>query len=154
MSVGKRIYYDKITGEVLADTGSIFGTDYQTTVEQDFQIYLGLINRVPDSVGMMQLEYGEKEEDFGNCIGFRVNVENETLEFDYGEQPEPVFIKSLSDKVGDLETENVNLMLALTELYEQKEAEKDAMEQENINTMLALTELYEQMLTMQNGGTT
>lgn len=56
------------------------------------------------------------------------------------------------DRVDELETENINLMLALTEVYEQKEADKAALEQENINTMLALTEIYEQFLTLQTGG--
>ncbi|MDD9266044.1 hypothetical protein ACFPES_03260 [Paenibacillus sp. GCM10023248] len=61
-------------------------------------------------------------------------------------QPTPVQIK-----IAQLEQDNINLMLAITQVYEEKEAEKAAAEQETINNMLAITELYEMILALQGG---
>jgi hypothetical protein len=61
-------------------------------------------------------------------------------------KPQPVTTEM---RIADLETENITLMLALTEVYEEKEVEKAALEQESINNMLAITELYEMNLMLQ-----
>ncbi|MDR6883105.1 hypothetical protein [Bacillus sp. 3255] len=67
--------------------------------------------------------------------------------------PEPVDPQPTPDqiKIAQLEQETINLMLALTQVYEEKEAEKAAAEQETINNMLAITELYEMILALQGG---
>lgn len=46
-------------------------------------------------------------------------------------------------RIADLEEENINLMLALTQVYEEKEADKAAAQQDSITSMLAITEIYE-----------
>jgi hypothetical protein len=51
-----------------------------------------------------------------------------------------------AEKIVALQGENINLMLALTQVYEEKEAEKVALEQESIDNMLAITELYEMII--------
>lgn len=56
---------------------------------------------------------------------------------------------SLDDKVTQLQTESVETMLALTEVYESNEAQDAAREQESVGTMLALTEAYELILQQQ-----
>ncbi|MNI05812.1 XkdW protein [compost metagenome] len=48
-------------------------------------------------------------------------------------------------RISQLEEGNINLMLSVTQIYEEKEIEKSAAQEESINTMLAITELYEQI---------
>lgn len=57
--IGRRIYYDKSTGNAIIDTGECRGDVIETTIEQDFQVYVALTERVRDTVGVLQLEYGE-----------------------------------------------------------------------------------------------
>jgi hypothetical protein len=49
-------------------------------------------------------------------------------------------------RIAELEGENIDLMLALTQIYEEKEAEKAIAQEESINTMLAITEIYEMII--------
>jgi hypothetical protein len=64
MQIGRKIYYDKITGNILVDTGERQGNVVETTVEQDFQTYLVLSERVPETVGVIQLSYGQFANEF------------------------------------------------------------------------------------------
>ncbi|MNI96112.1 hypothetical protein D3C73_1545040 [compost metagenome] len=48
-------------------------------------------------------------------------------------------------RIAQLEDENLNLMMAVTQIYEEKENEKAAAQEESLNTMLVITELYEQI---------
>lgn len=106
--IGRRIYFDKSTGLMLVDTGDIMThDDYVTpTIEQDFKRYAVLAERVPDSVGVLELEYGQYAQDFAECNGYRVNPETQELEFSYPDpnNPEapPVYQEPLSEQVGEL----------------------------------------------------
>lgn len=53
-------------------------------------------------------------------------------------------------KIDRLETESVDTMLALTEVYETNEVQDTTREQETVDTMLALTETYELVLQQQD----
>lgn len=57
---------------------------------------------------------------------------------------------SIPAQVAELQTESVNTMLALTEVYEVNETKDAQREQEGIDTMLALTEAYELVLAQQD----
>ncbi|SDD29499.1 hypothetical protein SAMN02799630_02811 [Paenibacillus sp. UNCCL117] len=59
------------------------------------------------------------------------------------EPPEQPSGPTMREQIEQLQAENLNLMLALTEVYEQAEADKAALQQESLQTMLAMTELYE-----------
>lgn len=81
MEIGRKIYYEKITGNVLLDTGERSGFVKETTQEEDFETYKVLTERVPETVGCLQLEYGQYTQDFAECSGYCVNPV--TLEFEF-----------------------------------------------------------------------
>jgi hypothetical protein len=76
--IGRKIYYDKATGNVILDTGEKMGAVVETTVDQDFETYQALKERVRDTVDVIQLEYGQYAEDFAQCNGYRVKQVNQS----------------------------------------------------------------------------
>ncbi|MEK5640539.1 MULTISPECIES: hypothetical protein [Paenibacillus] len=56
--IGRKIYFDKETGNVLLDTQEHVGFVVETTEEQDYESYLALKGRNPETVGVIKLEYG------------------------------------------------------------------------------------------------
>ncbi|SLJ98092.1 MULTISPECIES: hypothetical protein [unclassified Paenibacillus] len=90
MNIGRRIYYDKSTGEVLLNTGERSGNVVETTIDQDFSTYTALLDRSRDSVGVIQLEYGEYSSDFteGGIVS-RINLETLKPLFTYPDPSQP-----------------------------------------------------------------
>lgn len=141
MEIGRKVYYEKITGNTIISTSEMKGNVIKSTIDQDFEMLLPLQNYVRESVGVMELEYGEFSQDFRECNGVRVNLDTLELEFSYPdpsqEEPqEPVYIKPLTEQVEELKSQNTDLMIALAEMAE-------AQETENTQTQLALAELAE-----------
>jgi len=125
MQIGRRIYYEIATGNVILDTGERQGAVVPTTIEQDFQTYRALAERVPETVGVLELQFGEYAADFAACNGYRVDVSGETptLVFSYpdpNQPPEapPVYQRSLSEQIEELRAENLTAFEAIAELYE------------------------------------
>jgi hypothetical protein len=117
--IGRKIYYDKTTGNVILDTGERQGAVVETTIDQDFETYQVLKERVRDTVGVIQLEYGQYAADFAQCNGYRVNPETKTLEFSYPdpnatEPQEPVYQKPLSEQIEETKEAIAELTLLLT----------------------------------------
>ncbi|SET86249.1 hypothetical protein SAMN05216389_1463 [Oceanobacillus limi] len=121
MQVGKKVYYDILTGNVILDTGERQGSVIPTTVEQDVQTYKILTERNRETFDVIELEYGQYRQDFRESNGFRVNPETKDLEFSYpdpNEEPqEPVYQKPLSEEVDKLKTEDLNNKEAIADLY-------------------------------------
>lgn len=119
--LGRKVYYEKETGNVILNTGERFGAVIPTTIEQDFQSYAILKERNPDTVGVIELEYGELSQDFLESNGVRVNIETGKLEFSYPDPNEPeapqVFRKPLSEEIERLKAEDLNNKEAIAELY-------------------------------------
>lgn len=119
MQIGRRIYYELSTGNIILDTGERQGAVVPTTIEQDFQTYRALAERVPETVGVLELEFGQYAQDFAECSGYRVDVSGETpvLVFSYPDpnDPEapPVYRKPLSEEINDLKAQNAAIILAL-----------------------------------------
>lgn len=118
MQIGRKIYFDKLTGNILADTGERHGFVRETSTEEDFQTYQALAERVPETVGVLHLGYGQYAQDFAECDGYRINPETEKVEFSYPdpnqEEPqEPVYQKPLSEHISELEDSTANYMLDL-----------------------------------------
>lgn len=139
--IGRKIYFDKSTGNVILDTGEKMGAVIETTIDQDFETYQALKERVRDTVGVIKLEYGQYAEDFAQCNGYRVNPETLELEFSYPdpnvtEPQEPVFQKPLTEQIKELEEQNLELMLSIAEMAESHEQEKTELQ-------LAIAELAE-----------
>lgn len=129
MQIGRRIYYDLQTGNAIQDTGERTGDVVETTRDQDFSAYAALAERVPDSVGMLQLEYGQYVQDFATCNGYRVDISGETptLVFTYPDPadpanpaPEPVYQKPLSVQVAEQQQAIDDLTLAFADLLAPK----------------------------------
>lgn len=127
--IGRKIYYDKATGNVIVDTKEHSGFVIKTTKEQDFETYVQLSERNPETVGLLELEYGQYAEDFAEANGYRVNPETLELEFSYPdpndpEQP-PVFQRPLSVEVEELRQENILLKAQNSAISERTEFIED-----------------------------
>lgn len=119
--IGRKIYFDKSTGNVILDTGEMMGAVVETTVDQDFETYQALKERVRDTVGVIQLEFGQYAQDFAECNGYRVNPETLEIEFSYPdpnatEPQEPVYQKPLTEQVKELEKRQQIIQQALDDL--------------------------------------
>lgn len=119
--IGRKIYYDKITGNAILDTGEKMGAVIETTVDQDFETYQALKERVRDTVGVIQLEFGQYAADFAQCNGYRVNPQTLELEFSYPdpnvtEPQESVFVKPLSEQIEETKQAIVELTLLLAQM--------------------------------------
>lgn len=144
MQIGAKIYYDKKTGTVLVNTGERTGeTAHETTLEEDFEVYAALAERVPETVGCLQLEYGQYAQDFREGRSYRVNVETGELEFSYpdpnetpSEPQEPVYQPPLTDRIAAVEEENAGMALELA----MTQSRLDQAEQEQANLLLSLVE--------------
>lgn len=103
--IGRKIYYDLTTGEAIFDTGEKQGINIQpTTKEQDFQLYSPLMLRNPETVGVVQLEYGEFQKDFEIANSVSVDVTTGELLFNY-----PVYRSSIVHELEGLKVENEQL---------------------------------------------
>lgn len=120
--IGRRIYFDVSTGNVIMDKGEMNGDVVETTVEEDILIYSVLIERNRDSFDFIELEYGQFAQDFAQCNGFRVNLATKELEFSYPDQNEPeapqIFRRPLSQEVEELKIEQAETNTNLLELME------------------------------------
>lgn len=104
--LGKRIYYLKVDGRVILDTGEAEGWVNPTTTEDDWIIYSELSKYNKSEVDFMELQFGEFKTEFAECTSYRVNIETKTLEFDYTPvppAPEVPVKPSLHERVDDLE---------------------------------------------------
>jgi hypothetical protein len=112
MQISRKIYYELATGNVLQNTGEHVGdTLIETTVEQDFAMYLSLIDRVPSSIGCLHLEYGAYRNEFGNSNGCKVNLETGLLEFSYKNDVEPIVMATVEERLAILEQLELERML-------------------------------------------
>lgn len=118
MEIGRKIYYEKSTGNVLVDTGERSGDVKETTQEEDFATYTVLAERVSDSVGCLQLEYGQYALEFSMCGGYHLNLETLQIEFVYPDPNQPAPMPPLSD-VDVLGMEHVKLDLTVLDLKRQ-----------------------------------
>ncbi|WP_352404545.1 XkdW family protein [Sporanaerobacter acetigenes] len=118
MKIGRRIYFDLDTGNVIKSIGERVGSVVPTTIKQDIVTYTALSERNRDTFDYIELEYGQYAQDFAECNGYRVNIEklvelsddrkHEALEFSYPDpnlppdEQEPVYIPPLSETVSTL----------------------------------------------------
>lgn len=78
MQIGRKIYYEKATGNVLLDTGEREGSVIETTTEQDFESYVVLQARVPKTVGVIQLPFGQDRDKFSTHT-YHADFETEAI---------------------------------------------------------------------------
>ena len=111
MKVGRRIYYDISTGNVILDTGERQGSVVPTTVEKDFQSYSALTERIRDTVGVLDLEYGQYAQDFAESNGYRVNPETKELEFSYPDPNKPEAPQPFQRPLSEIVNEQMDYLL-------------------------------------------
>lgn len=121
--IGRKIFYEIATGNVLIDTGERQGFVKETTVDQDVMAYKELYSRVRESFSVIELPFGAYVKDFAECDGYRINIETKQLEFSYPdpnnpEPTEPVFQKPLSEEVQELKVAQAVTDSTLLELME------------------------------------
>ncbi|MGD0032560.1 hypothetical protein SLT67_14425 [Paenibacillus illinoisensis] len=130
MNIGSKIYYELNTGNVLVNTGERSGDVIMTTTEQDFISYVQLSERVPNTVGMIQLEYGEYAADYaeGGIIA-RIDLESMEPMFTYPDPIDPETPQeprpALSKQVEDLVQENLLLKAQNSALSERADFVED-----------------------------
>jgi len=121
MQVGRKIYYELVTGNVVVDTGERSGSVVETTQAEDFEMYLALAERVPETVGCIQLEYRQYAEDFAQCNGYRIDTETERVLFSYPDPDKPEqpleYRKPLTEQVEEQEQRLADLELALADIF-------------------------------------
>jgi len=107
LEIGRRIYFDKKTGDVLADTGESSGSVRPKTVEDDIEEYKALTERNRATFDFIELAYGQYSQDFMECNGYRINPQTKEIEFSYRDpnQPEqpPMYQKPMSEQIKSLE---------------------------------------------------
>lgn len=122
MNIGRMIFYDKVTGEKIVDTGEWSGVNIKKTVNQQIATYKELSERNRDTFDVLELDFGAYSQDFRECNGYRVNVETKTLEFSYPDPNEPnveqPYQAPLSEKVKKLELAQSITDTTLLELME------------------------------------
>lgn len=89
MKLGRRIYYEKETGNVIKDTGDRQGIVVPTSIEQDIEAFKVLSERNRETFDVIELVYGQYAQDFAEASGYRVNPETKELEFSYPDPNEP-----------------------------------------------------------------
>lgn len=103
--IGKKIYYELVTGDVVLTTLEKSNTNaINTTKEQDFEIYDVLQARDINSVGVIQLEFGQYQGEFQSAKSYKVNLDTNELVFEYPEYHPP-----LTEQVRQLRNENLTL---------------------------------------------
>ena len=122
MKIGRKIYFDKITGDPIVTIVERQGFVTKTTLEQDIKSFTALTERNRETFDVIELEFGSFAQDFSECNGYRVNPQTKQLEFSYPgpNQPEaePIFTPPLSETV-NAHTEyliDVDFRLSMVEL--------------------------------------
>lgn len=121
MNIGRRIFYDTMTGNVLVNTGERTGFVIETSVEQDIEAYLlSELNR--EKFDFIELKYGQYAQDFAECDGYRVNPETRQVEFSYPDPNKPEVEQPyqipLSEQVAELQQAQQETNATLLEFME------------------------------------
>lgn len=142
MKIGRKLYYDSTTGQAILLTNeqnSQFAVE--TTKEQDFLTYRELTGRNPETVEVLQLEYGQYRGDFEKATSFRLNIETKTVEFELPEvfQSHEATINELRTAKANLEAENSQLKTEIEGLKEKN----TKLEEDITNAQVAIAEIFE-----------
>ncbi|MGG2091231.1 hypothetical protein AB1283_25930 [Bacillus sp. S13(2024)] len=115
--IGRKIFYEILTGNVIIDTGERQGSVIETTVEQDIKSFSVLSERNRDTFDVIQLKYGAYSQDFVSCNGYRVNPETKRIEFSYPDpnkpETQPIYQKPLSEEIAETKQALAELTLLI-----------------------------------------
>lgn len=102
MRIGRKIYYDNITGVPIIDTGQWDNAISDTTIEEDVSNYTVLTERNRDSFDVLTLDYGQYQQDFAICNSFVVEPLTKELKFSYPDPMDPDPQQPLTEQVDEL----------------------------------------------------
>lgn len=111
MQIGRRIYYEIVTGNVILDTGERQGSVVPTTIEEDLQNYKDLSARNEDTFDYIELPFSAYRQDFMECNGYRVNQETKELEFSYPDPNKPEVEQPYQRPLSEIVSENTDYLL-------------------------------------------
>lgn len=112
MPVGRKLYYELTTGDVILIVPEKHGQNaINTTKEQDFQMYDVLHGRNPMTIGVIQLEYGQYREEFQLASSVKVNSQTKDILFNY-----PKYETSFTVRIEELQDQNIMLQSQLDAL--------------------------------------
>ena len=80
MNVGRRLYFDKVTGELIVDTGERSGDVLPHDVNRDFALLPELKGKLLDDVVYTDLEFGDRKEEFTQMHKITLDVTTLSLQ--------------------------------------------------------------------------
>lgn len=94
LKIGKTLFYDRITGGIIVDTGEWPNAKRKKTVEEQILTYPALAERNRDTFDYIELQFGQYTQDFEGCNSYRINPDTKQIEFSYPdpnapEEPQP-----------------------------------------------------------------
>ncbi|GIO33729.1 hypothetical protein J2TS6_48700 [Paenibacillus albilobatus] len=106
----RKLFYNKVDGAAIqtVDGDIIYGSDLkETTIEEAFRDYKSLAERVPETVGLLELEYDDYLQDFKEGVWTGVDLDTMKPLFYYPNPndpaPEqPVYQPPLTEQVKEL----------------------------------------------------
>ncbi|MCR8843072.1 hypothetical protein NQ117_05220 [Paenibacillus sp. SC116] len=111
--IGRKIYYDKVFGNVIQVVAQINGLAPTTTVDEDITRYKTLSERNRDTFDMIQLTYGQYDQDFSTCVDYTVDIATKKLVFKYADpnNPNPPYRAPLTESVDAMGAELATMKL-------------------------------------------
>ena len=98
--VGRKIYFERQTGNVVLDTGERAGEVVETTVDEDFAMYAALQIYQRDAIEVLQLPYGAWAEEFTKYT-YSINPLSRTI--NWGVPIGPTLDDTKNAKIAQLE---------------------------------------------------
>ncbi|GIP20420.1 hypothetical protein [Paenibacillus sp. J22TS3] len=87
--LGRRFFWDKVTGNIIAQRNEMEGALVESTKEQDFALYAELAGYSPEAVEMTTFEYGQYAEDFSRSTSWRFDPSTKKIQFYYPDDSNP-----------------------------------------------------------------
>lgn len=81
--IGRKLFYDVATGNIIIDTGERQGSVVETSIEQDIVTYTALSERNRETFDVIELPFGTYRDEFTTATGYRVNPTTKEIEFNY-----------------------------------------------------------------------
>lgn len=80
MNVGRRLYFDRVTGELIVDVGERSGDVLPHDVNRDFALLPELKGKLLDDVVYTDLEFGDRKEEFTQMHKITLDVTTLSLQ--------------------------------------------------------------------------
>lgn len=117
MDIGRKIYYGKSNGLIIWDKGEMTGSVVETTFEED-KITMPILSLIHETeLGILQLAYGQFEEEFKTCYKYSIDLE-QNLVFDYSFPIPPPPLPTIEQQFTEMKENQLILMDVMATMYE------------------------------------